>query len=292
MVSLGEKEEEDGSCNQLTSLRILELRRCENLERCKLPNNIQELNIFRCDSIASVSFPILGGHKLKSLIIDECEQLLEKELLNPSMPKLMLEVVWIGRWKNLKSINELTCFIHMKKLEISDCSSIESFPAADLPNLTSLTHLTIINCENMEVDSFGLWPPKLGILEIGGLKKPISKLGPPNFPPSLVDLTLIGGSAEEDDVSSCLMLPSSLTRLQLCYFGKLESVSMGLQHLTSLQHLQIHNCPKIEDLPETLLPFLLTLQIWDCPDNLKEKISRRGSYWPLVSYIPYMEIYE
>ncbi|GKD79579.1 NB-ARC domains-containing protein [Tanacetum coccineum] len=89
MVSLGEKEEEDGSCNQLTSLRILELVRCESLERCKLPNNIQELEI------------------------DGCEQLLEKELLNPSMPKLMLEVVRISSWKNLKSINELTCFIHL-----------------------------------------------------------------------------------------------------------------------------------------------------------------------------------
>ncbi|GKF17425.1 NB-ARC domains-containing protein [Tanacetum coccineum] len=282
MVSLGEKEEEDGSCNQLTSLRILELWRCENLERCKLPNNIQELVI------------IVGGHKLKSLRINECEQLLEKELLNPSMPKLMLEVVWISRWKNLKSINELTCFIHMKTLIISGCSSIESFPAADLPNLISLTYL-VISGKNMEVDSFGLWPPKLGFLSIGGLKKPISKLGPQNFPPSLVDLTLCGGSAEEDDVSSgsqlSHMLPSSLTTLGLSSFGKLESVSMGLQHLTSLQHLYIENCRKIEDLPERLLPSLLTLRIRECPDNLKEKISRRGSYWPLVSYIPYMSVH-
>ncbi|GKF96793.1 NB-ARC domains-containing protein, partial [Tanacetum coccineum] len=127
-----------------------------------------------------------------------------------------------------------------------------------------------------------------------GLKKPISKLGPPNFPPSLVDLTLVGGSAEEDDVSSgsqlSHMLPSSLTRLALWNFGKLESVSLGLQHLTSLQHLEIMNCPKIQDLPETLLPSLLTLSIWQCTDNLKEKTSRRGSYWPLVSYIPYMYI--
>ncbi|GKF27085.1 NB-ARC domains-containing protein, partial [Tanacetum coccineum] len=227
MVSLGEKEEEDG-CNQLTSLRILELLICQNLERCKLPNKIlsvAKLVIIRCDSIASVSFPIVGGHKLKSLKIYGCEQLLEKE-----MEKLMLE---------------------------------------------------------------------LGFLEIGGLKKPISKLGPQNFPPSLVELILWGGSAEEDDVSSgsptphlllTHMLPSSLTRLALWNFEKLESVSMGLQHLTSLQHLFIHNCPKIEDLPEKLLPSLLTLTIYGCPDNLKEKISRRGSYWPLVSYIPCMEL--
>ncbi|GKF34669.1 NB-ARC domains-containing protein, partial [Tanacetum coccineum] len=137
----------------------------------------------------------------------------------------------------------------------------------------------------MDVYSFGLWPPKLGFLEIGGLKKPISKLGLPNFPPSLVDLTLVGGSAEEDDVSSgsqlSHMLPSSLTKLVLSCFGKLESVSMGLQHLTSLQHLVIWNCGKIEDLPEKLLPSLLTLSIYGCSDNLKEKTSRRGSYWPL-----------
>ncbi|GKG23520.1 NB-ARC domains-containing protein, partial [Tanacetum coccineum] len=129
----------------------------------------------------------------------------------------------------------------------------------------------------MEVDSFGLWPPKLGFLAIGGLKKPISKMGPQNFPPSLVVLQLFGRSAQEDDVSSgsqlLHMLPSSLTKLVLSSFGKLESVSMGLQHLTSLQQLEICNCPKIQDLPETLLPSLLTLTIHECPDNLKEKIS-------------------
>lgn len=232
-----------------------------------MPNNIQELSINNCDSIASVSFPT-GGHKLKSLRIENCEVLVEKEvLLNTSMP-LMLEIVCIRWWKNLKSINELTCFnhltaleiincdriesmvelacfIHLTELEIRDCSSIESFPAADLPNLTSLKHLRIENCKSMDVDSFGLWPPKLVSLLIGRLKKPISKFGPQNFPPSLVYLALDGGSAEEEDVTSgsqlSHMLPSSLTTLWLWGFEKLVSVSVGLQHLTSLQHLGIQN---------------------------------------------------
>ncbi|PWA47253.1 NB-ARC domains-containing protein [Artemisia annua] len=287
-------ESEAEASKVLVNLRkILELSHCKNLERCNLPNNIQELKIGYCPMIASVSFPT-GGHKLKSLTITGCEQLLDTELLNTGMP-LTLEVVRIDSWKNVKSINELTCFIQLTELRIEDCSSIESFPAADLPNLTSLKDLTITNCENMDVGSFGVWPPKLGFLAIGGLKKPISKFGPLNFPPSLVHLSLYGGSAEEeDDVTSgsqlSHMLPSSLTTLCLIDFKKLESVSVGLQHLTSLQRLWIENCRKIKDLPEELLPSLLRLTIWQCPDELKEKTSRRGSYWPHISYIPYVDI--
>ncbi|KAI3504036.1 hypothetical protein L1887_32580 [Cichorium endivia] len=103
--------------------------------------------------------------------------------------------------------------------------------------------------------SGGLWPPKLCSLTIGGLKKPISKWGPQNFPTSLVDLVLIGGESEDVSNFSQLshLLPSSLTSLSIIEFEKVESVSMGLQHLTSLQHLSIQNCPKTRDLPEMLL---------------------------------------
>ncbi|KAI3504120.1 hypothetical protein L1887_32665 [Cichorium endivia] len=105
----------------------------------------------------------------------------------------------------------------------------------------------------------GLWPPKLRFLHIGGLKKPISEWAPQNFPTSLDHLELYGGPYE--DVTnfnqlSCL-LPSSLTDLDIQDFQKVESVSVGLQHLISLQNLSIDNCPKIMDLPETLLPSLL-----------------------------------
>ncbi|GKB73803.1 putative disease resistance protein, partial [Tanacetum coccineum] len=108
---------------------------------------------------------------------------------------------------------------------------------------------------------------------------PISEWGPQNFPTSLVRLELWGGWLE--DVNSCSqlshLLSSSLTSLFINEFKKLESLSAGLQHLTSLEHLFIYNCPKVIHLPEMLLPSLLSLRIYDCP-NLKEKCSTRGAF--------------
>ncbi|PWA43209.1 NB-ARC domains-containing protein [Artemisia annua] len=298
LVSLGEKEEENDNsgCNHLTSLKILDLWYCKNLEHFSFPDNIESLIIYDCNSITCVSFPTGGCQKLKSLTIDSCNQLSEEELekVLPITSTSMLEVVRISGWPNLKSVNELTKFIRLTELAISDCRSIESFPADALPTFTSLKSLAIMDCENMDVASFGLWPPNLGYLTLGGLKKPISQWGPQTFPTSLVDLLLWGVSGEEDDVTSgsqlSHMLPESLTSLYLMRFDKLESFSKGFQHLTYLQHLDIRNCPKMKDLPETLLPSLLSLKIERCPEELKEKTSRRGSYCPLISCIPCVNI--
>ncbi|CAH1412403.1 unnamed protein product [Lactuca virosa] len=223
---------------------------------------METLDIWNCDSITSVSFPTGGGQKLKSLTITDCKKLLEKELggreksrmlINSKMQ--MLESVDIRNWPNLKSISELSCFIHLNSLYISECPSMDSFPDHELPNLTSLKHLRIEKCTRMDA-SFprGLWPPKLCFLNIGGLKKPISEWGLQNFPTSLDNLLLHGGPYDDvkkfDQLSH--LFPSSLTILGIDGFEKLESVSTGLQHLTSLQHLFIENCPKTIDLPEKL----------------------------------------
>ncbi|GKE30166.1 hypothetical protein Tco_1445550 [Tanacetum coccineum] len=34
----------------------------------------------------------------------------------------------------------------------------------------------------------------------------------------------------------------------------------------------------------------LTFKLANCLDELKEKTSRRGSYWPLISYVPHVDI--
>ncbi|KAJ0713863.1 putative virus X resistance protein-like, coiled-coil [Helianthus annuus] len=316
LVSLGEKEEEDNfGSNLLSSLRILEVRDCENMERCCCPNNIESLDIRRCSSLTHVSFPPAatggGGQKLKSLKIEGCEKLMEK-ISSESMP--MLESINISEWTNLKSIMQLGNFIYLTKLYLKNCPSLESFPDIPLPvltgltieecnsmeslsalqmkNLSSLKELIIRNCRGIDASCHGgVWPPNLCSLEIGGLKKPMSEWGPQNFPSSCVDLTLY----DEPDVRNFRQLshifPSSLTRLWIHNFEKLESLSMGLQHLTSLQHLNIEICPKMKHLPKHLLPSLLSLTIYKSP-YLRKRCEGRGShYYPLISHIPCIRIY-
>ncbi|KAD6453260.1 hypothetical protein E3N88_07965 [Mikania micrantha] len=317
LVSLGEKEYDEDSNLQIASLRTLTIYGCTKMKNCSCPDSIEKLEVEYCSSITSISLPTGAGGGLKSLTISNCEKLLEKEWggqnnNNRSSMAMPLEYVSIWEWRNLKSIINLNCLVHLTRLEIKNCKGLESLPDNELPNLTSLKHLSIRKCPRMDgCFPRGLWPPNLQILEIGELKKPISEWGSQNFPTSLVDLTLYDEVGKDGVMSSCSqlsnILPSSLTSLELRGFGKLESFSMGLQHLqrlsffdcrnlhklsdpqhliNSLQHLSFYDCPNMKDLPEQLLPSLLSLEIWqNCP-NLKERCSKGGSYWPLVSNIP------
>uniref|UniRef100_A0A251SY52 Putative leucine-rich repeat domain, L domain-like protein n=1 Tax=Helianthus annuus TaxID=4232 RepID=A0A251SY52_HELAN len=292
------------------------------MERCSCPDGIEELTINHCSSMIVVSFPKGGQEKLRSLTIYNCQKLIERgwggQKTNNRSRMSMLEYVWISGWRNLKSIIEVNCLVHLTELMIHNCENLESFP----DTLTSLKKLEIIKCPKLEVSFLGdnltslkelsirncrrmdaclpgwVWPPNLQFLIIEKLKKPFSEWGPQSFPTSLVKLEIYGGG--EDGVSGCSqfshLLPSSLTSLQITEFKNLESVSMGLQHLTSLQHLSFSFCPnlkkvtKMMNLPETLLPSLLRLEIrFNCP-VLKERCSKKGSSWPQISHIPCIHI--
>ncbi|KAM0069301.1 putative leucine-rich repeat domain superfamily [Helianthus debilis subsp. tardiflorus] len=219
---------------------------------------------------------------LTSLYIADCESI--ESFPNLHLPNLTeLE---IRGCKNMKAFGDLQ-LPNLISWGISYCENLESFPDLQLSNLTMLKHMTIKDCPMIDA-SFprGLWPPNLCSLTTGGLKKPISEWGYQNFPASLVHLRLYNEPDVRNFSQLSHLFPSSLTSLYIREFDNLESVSTGLQHLTSLQHLLIDDCPKVNDLPETLLPSLLSLIIVGCP-KLKERCEGRGShYWPRISHIP------
>ncbi|KAL8260456.1 hypothetical protein R6Q59_028409 [Mikania micrantha] len=325
LLSLGE--------TKMPSITNLVIDSCESLKGYNCPSSINNLNIFNCHSLKSLSFTTMEGlpSTLKSLHIVGCynvevswlvlsslQRLYISKLVNmrlfPTGCLLHLATLKIEGCDNLESIPDdgygflpSCCLI---ELRIADCKNLKSFPHKHLQRFESLKKIVIYGCPNLDY-SFpgGLWPPNLIILEIGKLKKPISKWGMQNFPTSLVKLTLYDGEdsgvvtfakAEEEDTSSSssssssyFLLPSSLISLSLNNFNELESLLKGLQHLMCLQHLEIMECPKLRDLPETLLPSLLRLTVYfECSQELRKKCSKskNGKYWPIISQIPHLRL--
>ncbi|KAK1407030.1 hypothetical protein QVD17_38640 [Tagetes erecta] len=295
----------------LVKLRNLEVRNCDNLASLGEKDEVDSYN--GSNFLTSLRMlKIWRWQKLKSLSIEGCNKLLEREWGGENGSR-MLEHVEIDGWANLKSIIELNYLVHLTELYMQDCESLESFPYKEFSNLTLLKSLGIIKCPNIDA-SFpcGVWPPNLCSLLIGKLKKPILKWEAQNFPKSLAELLLFCDDEVRNFSEICHLLPSSLTTLEIHEYEKLESVSLQHltslqrlsfddcpnlkkvshpQHIPSLQHLFFYYCPKMIELPEMLLPSLLSLQIWgDCREELKERCSKGGCYWPLISHTPCINI--
>ncbi|XP_071717814.1 putative disease resistance RPP13-like protein 1 [Rutidosis leptorrhynchoides] len=217
LVSIEEKDVAVGSSNMKYVIREVTIWGCDSLRSYNCPNSVGKLKIGGCDSMTSLTF---------STTLQEL----------PSS---------------------------LKFLEVSSCKNLMSFPHAHLKSLKSLNEMKINNCPSMD-DSFpcGLWPPNLRILSIGCLKKPMLEWGMQNYPTSLVELQLYGDNsgvtafAIEGDAmntaSNSFLLPPSLTSLRINGFKEVESITdVVLQHLTHLQHLYIHLCFKLKDVPQS-----------------------------------------
>ncbi|KAK8603314.1 hypothetical protein V6N13_085505 [Hibiscus sabdariffa] len=89
-----------------------------------------------------------------------------------------------------------------------------------------------------------------------------------------------------------MTLPPSLTSISIFSFSNLEFMcSKSFQHLTSLQHLYIADCPKLTFLPEKdMLLSVGHLEIRAC-SMLKEECMRvNGREWSKISHITRVEI--
>ncbi|XP_020240570.1 LOW QUALITY PROTEIN: putative disease resistance RPP13-like protein 1 [Cajanus cajan] len=278
-----------------TALRSITLRNCEKLEF--LPHeslqsytSLKDLKIF--DSCCSLTSFTLG-----------CLSVLEN--------------LYISSSKNLKSIGIAENASHslslLQRLSISDCPELDSFPMGGLltPNLI---HLQLLNCDKLN----SLPVPinnlvSLQLLNISGLPnlesfaneglpirlrciyvynmgsfwtKSMSQWGLQRL--TCLSTLYIGG----DDILNVLMkmnvplLPTSL--VSLCIYNLCDVKCLDgkwLQHLTSLENLEISNAYQLESLPEEGLPSSLSVfTIMRCP-LLEASCGEGGKEWPKISCI-------
>ncbi|KAL6327701.1 hypothetical protein AAG906_022763 [Vitis piasezkii] len=284
LIKLHEGFDGFGSENSLS----LEIRDCDQLVslgcNLQLPNGwqsltcLQVLRIRDCPKLAS--FPDVGfPPMLRNLDLENCEGL--KSLPDGMMLKMrndstdsnnlcLLEKLVIDSFSSRRNDGHV-CLEH---LLIRRCHSLIGLPKGGLP--ATLKELIISDCEKLEIraclvavfeNCSGKLLTSLKRLRIGGM-----------FP----------------DATSFRMTPLdsfSYNSHLPCPFRIPESgipSLLSLQTLTSLEQLQIYNCPKLRSiLPrEGLLPDTLSeLYVRDCPHLTQRYSKEEGDDWSKIAHI-------
>ena len=272
-----------GMMQNITTLRHLFIRDCEKLELALAEDTTHNHNASLSsltinNSCGSLTFfPLAFFTKLEDLRLGNCARL--ECLYIPDGDGLhhvdltSLRTLSFYRCPNLVSFPSVGLPTpNLKILDIVGCKKLKSLPQGMHTLLTSLQNLYIVDCP--EIDSL----PK------GGL--PTSRME--SFP--VLRTLWIRGSDEErlESFPEAWFLPSTLTFLSIKRFPNLKLLdSKGLQHLISLETLEIERCEKLKYLPKQGLPSSLShLYINDCP-TLKKRCRRdKGKEWPNISHIP------
>ncbi|KAM1276234.1 hypothetical protein ACFX2J_028526 [Malus domestica] len=284
----------NGLPTTLTSLRIEFCKKLEFLSREMMAKltSLRSLHLKEsCDSLRS--FPLGLFPKLSSLEIWGCRNL---ESLS----------VGGGADENLS---------HLNSLIIWGCPNLVSFPDGGLPT-PNLTSFQVFDCENLK-----LLPDRMHTLtalqrlEIGFLPNVVS-FAQGGLPPNLQSFGIqlcerlrpsvewglqglaslqgfqifVGSKDLLETLLNEQLLPATLHTLQISSVWSLKSLDgRGLEHLTSLQHLQIGGSESIKLLPkEEGLPASLSyLSNWDCPSLKRRYLKKR---YENVARIPCIEI--
>jgi hypothetical protein len=148
----------------------------------------------------------------------------------------------------------MNTLISLQEMEIDNLPNLQSFVIDDLP--VSLQELTVGSVKGILWNTEPTWEHLtcLSVLRING-----------------------------DDTVNTLMvpfLPASLVTLCICGLNGTSIDGKWLEHLTSLQNLEIVNAPKLKSLPQKgLPPSLSVLSMTRCPlldANLRRKRGKSG----------------
>ncbi|XP_058784620.1 putative disease resistance protein At3g14460 [Vicia villosa] len=235
------------------TLKLLIISNCENLEFLPHDNlhnyaSLEELKIsYSCNSM--ISFTLGTLPVLKSLLIEGC---------------INLKSILSAEDESEKSLSFL------RSIKIWDCNELESFPPGELAT-PNLVYIALWKCEKllslpeamnnlaglqeMEIDNL----PNLQSFVIDELPSRIQKLSVGsvggimwNNEPTWEHLTCLSElRINGDDIVKTLMgplLPKTLVKLCICGLNDTSIDERWLQHLTSLQNLEIINAPKLKSL--------------------------------------------
>ncbi|GKV48280.1 hypothetical protein SLEP1_g55102 [Rubroshorea leprosula] len=289
-----------------TALEKLQIWGCSNLvsipEELKQLQSLVELNIEKCQNLRSFPEEILGSlASLKELGLGPFSEEL-KEFPDLSSTS-SLEVLRLKGWgESLTLPHQIDRLTALRNLTIKSFNGVEK---ALLGNLSCLKTLEIQNCCRLTCLSGGLSSvEELGITNCpnlvsfqGELKElpSLTIVGCPKFVgffTRLERLTIGPFSEELEEFPSLSSIPASLEDLTLTGWEKLTHLPQ-IQHLTTLKELSIVNFSGMESLPDWFnnLSSLQRLEIWNCPNKLKERCTKgSGPDWHKISHIPDIEI--
>ncbi|GLT39641.1 hypothetical protein SLA2020_138230 [Shorea laevis] len=307
-----------------TRLQRLKIRGCRDLK--SLPEGIMQndniTNMSHLESLEIVDCPSLTcfpegilPFNLKTLKISDCSKLkpLSEQMLHNNAS---LEYIGMWNYATLEYLPEcLHCLAHLTELTISSCLALISFPETGLPstlktleihncvnlksmpermqNLASLQYLTVCDCPSLVTFSKGGLPPQLLLLEVWdciNLKEPMSKWNLDSLT-SLKELIIAGAPDIASFPNENCLLPTSLTLIFIARLNNLVSLSSRLQNLTSLEELEVVDCPKLRHLPREGLPATLgRLCIRNCKHLKRKCLKKKGAYPTRIAHIPNVEI--
>ncbi|CAL5379186.1 unnamed protein product [Camellia sinensis] len=300
----------------LNNLQELKVSECASLtyllSRGGLPSTLKQLGIEGCRNLESLFAE--EGIKI------DC----------PSLETICIKFCWslksLPEANNLRNLSELQinyCY-NLEPLSLGGHDENNN----NMNQLSSLQKLCLYKCRAGMVSYFvkeGSFPTNITSLEIGDF---VGQLPVPPPSPlewglhklsSLTTLHLDGGGWPWGDTVSFpeegMFLPTSLINLTIWNFRNLERLSYEeFQNLTSLETLEICCCPRLasfpkEGLPPSLLhlliyrcpelatfpeqgfpPSLLSLDIRGCNPILKQKCEKGKQYWPIIQYIPQVDV--
>ncbi|XP_039054494.1 putative disease resistance protein At3g14460 [Hibiscus syriacus] len=283
-------EEENVNSKNACVLQQLDIYSCRSLKRInrsELPSTLKELGINGCSKLESIAQQLQDNSSLESISIFWCDMI--KDLPQRLNKLRHLQCIYIEHCSNLVSFPESGLpTTSLKVFRLANCEQLQALPQ-NMHCLNSLEELEISDCPNVtSLPEQGI-PTNLRSLKIRGpnICKPIMEWGLHRLT-SLRSLWVSNGCAEavsfpQDEIG--MTLPSSLTRLEVWNFPKLEVLSSnGFRNLTSVESLIIIDCPNLRFLPEkNMLSSLLRLYI--SSGVLEERCKGDN-----ISHVPFVSI--